>query len=486
MPGPEHRADALFTLPRLPRKVAVLGDPPGWLNDLRELDIEATRDADADVDAVVATDDFVERALRANAGAVLVDGTSASRRRLRDAGLKTRQLLPLPVSGSPLLFVDLGARRAARYGIDNGIVHTEPWRIWRNRLAALLARAGALPVRAGVSVGTRSADVPALLRSVHEHGVDASGGWIMFVSAGSVVRRNAFTLFPRGASRPSHVLKFARVPGLASQFERDERGAALARQAGGVVAARAPAFLARFNIDGYEASLETAAVGGKLANLLRQPGSRSRKLKVVEAVAQWLVQVARETATQPAALTPELRRLESTVIPEWASAGGPTSIPDALASVPAAFQHNDVAEDNIVVDDGEFTVLDWEWAQEHGLPLGDLVYFAVHVLRIVDGALTEEERDRHFVDVLTGRARSSPLLFRWVREAVGALELDPDAVGPLMTLSWLDRGALSRRERVHAEEVAGTSLGLPFAERAASLWLTSPGLGATWRAWQDA
>ena len=128
-----------------------------------------------------------------------------------------------------------------------------------------------------------------------------------------------------------------------------------------------------------------------------------------------------------------------------------------------------------MIDGRRFTVLDWEWAQPAGLPLGDLIYFAVHTLRIVDGALAEEERDRHFVSVLTGEARSSGVLFRWVRQAVAGAGISPEAVVMLVTLNWLDRGKLSTEERSRAEGVAGAPLAEAFAERATRLWLETPG-----------
>jgi hypothetical protein len=266
-------------------------------------------------------------------------------------------------------------------------------------------------------------------------------------------------------------------------FDREERGAKLVASVGGLLAARAPQYLGRFEVDGHSASIESAAVGTKLAILLRRPGSRQAKIARLEPIARWLVDVSRETAAPPEALDGERNRLAGEVVPFWTSEGARTGLVDQLPAVPAVFQHFDVAEENIVVRRRGFSVLDWEWAKLHGLPLSDLVYFAVHVLRIVDGALSEEARDRHFAEVTAGRAPSSPVLFRWIREGVAALGLPSEAVGPLVTLSWLERGKLSREERHRAERVGGAPLGKPFAERAAEIWLADPALGPRWTAW---
>lgn len=456
MDAPQHRADAVFTLPRLPRTAALLGELPGWAEDLAERRIEVV---DGRADLVVADP---MHAGEASAPALIVDG---------DARSSPVRLLPLPVHGSPALFVNLGHRRAARYAIEHGIVHGQRWRNARNRAAALLAGGGLFPVPGGAIGVSGEAGPPALVEAAGLGGHE----WALLVSSGSIVRRDAFLLFPPGERAPAHVLKFSRVPGATIQFERDERGAEVIRRAGGAVARHAPSHLGRLEVEGYPASLETAAVGTKLTNYLRRTIPRRRKLGAVEIVARWLIEIARETAAPPEALEPERERLERDLGEE---------VVRSIPPVPATFLHNDVAEENVVVSGRKFMVLDWEWAQLHGLPLSDLVYFGVHVLRIVDGALTEEQRDRHFVDVLTGRAESSPVLFGWIRDLVAALGLPPESVGPLVNASWLDRGRLSLVERRRAESVGGGPLDPAFAERAAQAWSSHPALGPGWSAWR--
>src|SRR5947207_1913508 len=127
MNAPQHRADAVFTLPRLPRTAALVGDLPGWAEDLAERQMQ------------------------------VVDG---------------------------------------------------------------------------------AAEVAGL----------ADPEWALLVSSGSIVRRDAFLLFPPGEWAPAQVLKFGRVPGVTVQFERDARGAEATKLAGNVVARRAPAQLGRFEV----------------------------------------------------------------------------------------------------------------------------------------------------------------------------------------------------------------------------------------------
>src|SRR5215217_3732461 len=98
----EHRADAIFALPWLPRRIALLGDPPGWRRDLSERDIDVVS-APADADLVVAAE--AREALVSGARAVVVDGDPRAARVLAGSGMWATRLLPVPVAGSPVLFV---------------------------------------------------------------------------------------------------------------------------------------------------------------------------------------------------------------------------------------------------------------------------------------------------------------------------------------------------------------------------------------------
>jgi hypothetical protein len=477
----QHRADAVFTLTRIPRRVAVAGDPPGWRDDLAERGIEVVG-PDETADALVTTDPELAASTAPRVRDVIVDGDRAASSVISRP--KVTRLLTLPVWGTPSAIVDLAQRRPAAYGMQHAIVHAEPWRGVRNRVAARLVRHGLLPTPKTLITVGGEAGPPALVASARNELELGGREWLMLVSMGAIVRRNAFLLFPPDSNEPVEALKFARVPGYGAQFDRDEEAAKLIVSTGGAVAAHAPRHLGRFELDGYHASLETAARGQKLAAFLRQPISHGRKLEVLDSIADWLIQVARETAAPVEALTAERERFEREVLPFWADRGVDPTLARSLPPVPPTFQHWDVAEENIIVSGDGFLVVDWEFAQRHGLPLADLLFYAVHVLRILDGRLTLEERDEHFAEVLTGQAPSSPILFGWVRSLVEALNLPHESVATLATLSWLDRGKLSKEEHVRAEALGGVALADSFAERASVVWLEHPELGTHWNAWR--
>jgi hypothetical protein len=479
----EHRADALFALPELPASATVVGKLPAWERDLAERGVALVRDSP---DLVVASPDALSEALGSRANALIVDGGRRAAPKLRDEGFAVRRLLPVPVRGAPVVYLDTESRTSTSYGLRHCVSHTQRWRALRNRAAARLAGLGVLPLPDGVvSIAVREPGPPKLLAVAAELGAPADAAWLMLVSLGSVVRRNALLLFPPGGREPDLAVKFSRLPGESGQFDREERGLALAARAGGSVAAHAPRHLGRADVRGHHLSVESAGAGTKLAELLRLPGSRRRKLAVLESIASWLVGVARQTAAPPPALQPELDRLAREVLPLWSDRGVDPALATELPPLPASLQHNDVAEENLIVSSNGFTVVDWEWVEPQGIPLGDILYFGCRVLRLLDGALDEEQRDRHFEELVTGGARSSPILFRWVRELAGALALPAEAVGPLVTLTWLDRAAESARERRRAEAASGRRLDPDYAERCADTWMRHPRLGPGWMVWQD-
>jgi hypothetical protein len=477
MSGARHRGDIIFALPALPRTAAVLGDPPGWREDLEERGI-ALADLAARPDVVVADAAHVAAAVASGADAVVIEEGGPAVAELRSAGYHVQRLLSMPTRGSPELLLNLEHPRGLRYGIARRGQRGGRWKLVRDRLAPRVLPLGPVSARLPVvAVGCRHPGPAALLAAATQLGVrSAEEQWAMIVSVGTAVRRNAFLLLAPGRRQADRVLKFARMPGHTGPFERDARGYELARAAGPMVVARCPRPLGRIELDGYHAALEESASGTELTRLLRFPISREDKLLAVEPVARWLHDVARETASSFEAFGPERERLKQV--------GAPVELVDGLPPVPGVFRHNDLGEENVLVSDGGFKVVDWEWAQRDSLPLADLVFFAQRVLRIVDGANTDEEREPHFVDLMLGRAPGSEVAFRWIREQVSVLGIPPEAVGTLVTLSLYERAARGAEKRRDAERLTGAALAPSFPERTLAAWLSAPSLGPEWDRWR--
>lgn len=465
----------------------MVGDLPGIRQSLAAAGIEdvSSQTSRHPADVAFASAQDADEAM-ATAAAVVVDGPAQTASVLRRGGLFVRRLLPLPDPVSHRLVLDVEHGLAARYALDHW--NEAPTRSARlkQRLAGTLVGSGLLPpVRQRLSVGAASSRQPAVVRAAAETAaVPPEARWFASFEPGLDRKRCSFVVFEPSGDVPLALVKFARLGGPATAFENDERGLALAAAIGGSVAPRAPRLLARFELGGHQASVETAAMGTSLALVLTGPHSRRAKLALVEEVSTWLLGVARETRDRKEALEPERARLRSRVLPFWSMGPEGEALLAGLAGVPAVFEHGDLSEGNVVFGPDGFSVVDWELARRHGVPLWDLVYFALSALPLVDGAMGEADRDAHFVALFEGKAATSPVLFRWLRSAVDGLALPPDSVGPLVTLCLLNWGELRERIRLQSPSSPESAKEPLPVERAAAAWLSRPGLGRRWDRWR--
>ena len=479
-----RRVDPRFCLPRAPRTALVLAGAEGWQSGLAEAGIEVVaRGADADL--VVAPASSAGLAVASGAGMVVLEGWGGGRR-LRRAGLSTRRFLVRPDALLPDFLLPLEAPKVADYAVTRWSAGFTRPKAVRNRLASLLLRCGLFPeIGSVVAIGSRAPGSPYVIRAAQRLGVPPDADWLLACGQADALSRNVFHLFEQGARMPSWVLKFSRRPGYDDPFVRDERGLSVAQEVA-IATRHAPTLLGRFQADGLDASLETAAPGTKLRHALLAPGSEAGKLALIDAVAGWLVDLATASAAAPDALADERRRLAEDVIPAWRGRGVTEDLIHDLPPVAAILQHNDLGSWNLVVEGANFTAVDWEAARRLGLPLWDLLYFLTDALATLDRVPSPDEQDEHTRLLLRGESKRSPLLFDWVRRMVAGLDIPRGAVGPIATLGWLHHG-LSHAARVDAARRFGSETGLAApGSRVASFWLTDPRLGATWSAWRDA
>ena len=407
-------------------------------------------------------------------------------RGVRPSGVHVARFLARPRIEEAALLVPLDDPLTARYAIEHWSVVDRRWKRLRKLVARELAAHGRLPhLRQTVLVASREAAPPFMISEAAARlGLPREVRAVLMLGQGDALSRNVFHLFPRGETSPAWVLKFSRVPGNPEPFEREERGLELARRADDVVGSRAPRLLGRFEHEGLPASVETAAVGHRLRELLLAPGSRAAKLRRIDAVAAWALQLALATASSPDRLERERDRLEHEVVLAWppAAAGLVADLP----RLPGVLQHNDLGSWNLAFEGDSFTVLDWESARDHGLPLWDLFYFLADALAVIDGASGAEERAGHTIRLFLGEAPSSPLLFEWTRRAVTALDIPEDAVGPIATLCWLHHSLSHVSRRSALDRLAGgASAPVHGFEAIAGLWLAEPRLREGWTGWRN-
>lgn len=476
-----RRADARFLLPGRVRTAVVVGPLAGWREALVASGIDLRPPADgADLAVAAATD--AARAFETGAELVILEGRGG-RGRLADAGFAVTTYLPRPRRESPEFFLPLDAAAPAAYALRHWTTEDRRWRAARNALLTGAAARGRLPeVVPGVHVGARSSRVPYLVAAARECGADlADAGWLLSLGRADPLSRNVFHLFAASDVDPRLVLKFGRTVGYEEPFARDERGLRLAAAAGPVVAAHAPRLVARFDVEGTYASLETAAAGEALKRLLSRPTARETKLAALSAVAEWIVEVGSATSHPGGGAAGRLAAGARGVL-------DPSVADDVVAAaddLPAVLAHDDLGSWNVIRGtDGGFVAVDWESARPDGFPLWDLVYFLTEALATADAAV-DGGWDDYVRALFRGELRSSPFLFNWIARAVAELELPADRIGPLLTLCWLhhSRSHVRRGDAVERHH-AGIPTTVPPLERVAALWLADSQLGPRWSRWQ--
>ena len=480
-----HRIDPRFALPQPITRAVVLGDLDEWRAGLRAAGLEVGPEEGVQPQLIVAPLRLATEALTRRANAMLIEGDA--RRELSRAGYHAERLLLRPSRARPTLVLPLEHRRASAYAIERWSVLDQRWKVLRMRAARSLISRDLFPswFSSIVTIGTRTEADPFMIAASRDLGLGSVDGWALTLGQGDALSRNVFHLFAPGRSTPDRVLKFARVAGYSDPFDRDERGLRIAEEAGAVASQRAPRLLGRFDVGGIHASVETAAVGRRLCDLLLVPAGRAEKLKMIESVAAWTLELGRRTAGSAEALTAERRRLQDDVVPRWSSLGVASDLVDRVSEIAAVAQHNDLGSWNVVVGEDGFTAVDWESARRFGLPLWDLFYFLADALVLLDGSPALAEKTALITRMFAGEAPCSQILFRWVQRAVQALEIPADAVGPLATLCWLHHslsGGL--RQESLASRTPEERAGLHGVEGVAEAWMTHQALGPAWNRWR--
>jgi hypothetical protein len=483
-----HRVDPRFVLTHSVSRAVVLGGLEEWRAGLVSAGIEVSDKSsdEAPPDVVVSPARLADQARNTKARSIILEGSLE--RPFRGSDYQARRLLLRPTRERPTLALPLDQPGPVSYALERWSVVDRRWKLARMRAARMLVSRGLFPAWASpvVTVATTQGDgPPTVVAAGAELGIPSDVRWFLTFGQGDALSRNAFQLFPAGSDQPEWVLKFARVAGYSERFDNDERGLLLAQAAGDVIATHVPRLVGRFDVDGVHASLETAAAGRRLRDVLVTPGEQTPKLKLIERIAGWILELGRLTQTSPETMAAERKRLRSDVVPRWSELGVRSELVNELPPLPAVTQHNDLGTWNVVADDGDFVVVDWENARKAALPLWDLLYFLSDAFVLLDGLSGPEQLPASMVRLFAGEAPSSPLLFSLVRRAVETAAVPREAVGAIATLCWLSH---SLSAGTHNLDLAAWTPRDPprlhGIEGVARAWMAHPALGPGWSAWR--
>ena len=436
-------------------------------------------------DVVVSPPRLAAAARCIRARSIIVEGSR--QRPFRAGDYQAKRLLLRPTRERPTLALPLDQPAPVSYALEHWSIVDRRWKRARMRAARVLVSRGLFPSWASpqVTVATRAEGPPTLIAAAAELGVPSDVTWFLTFGQGDALSRNAFQLFRAGFDQPEWILKFARVADYPARFDNDERGLQLAHAAGDLVAAHAPRLIGRFDVDGLHASLETAAAGRRLRDVLLTPGGRPEKLRLIDRISAWILEFGQLTQTSAEAIGAERNRLRRDVVPRWSELGARSELVDELPPLPAVAQHNDLGTWNVVADGGDFVVVDWENTREAALPLWDLLYFLGDAFVLLDGSHAPEERPAQMARLFAGDAPSSPLLFSWVRRAADTAGIPHDTVGAIATLCWLSHSLSAGAHNVDLAALAPLDPPrLHGLEGMAEAWMTHPGLGPSWSVWR--
>jgi hypothetical protein len=409
----------------------------------------------------------------------LVVAGRAPQRALRRQGYAARRVVAWPHVEDPLAMATLDRGPLGQlFGLDPASVgrRATAW------AAGVAARLGLLPAATSLTIANRlGGRSPWPFRAAEP--MPDPAGWVVIRGRGDDLQRLVFLGYGEGKPLPEFAVKLGRLPGRTVAFDRDQDGLALIAAAGAQAAAHAPTLLGRATVAGFPTSVESAAAGRRLCDVLGGRQDRATRLRLVDAVASWTLDVGRAT----------LGRLDKAAVAEFralAGAAGPAGLD--VARIPGVLVHGDLGTWNILVHSGGFAVVDWESARRPGLALADLAYLLADALTIVEGRRAVRDQAAAMLRLFRGEADLSPVLFSWIRRAVAGTGVEAADVGPIMTLTWLQHAASPpRRQRALAASSSGPPTGssgqpagaAPHA-RLAPAWLADPRLGWGWDLWR--
>lgn len=463
------------------RRVAFVDAPPALVGACRATDLEVVHDH---ADLVLSSRRAAPRAALLRAPTIVALGSA--RRPLAAAGYDVSTFLVRDGRQGPRLVVPLQPRAAAVEAVLRPMAGRGLVKRLATRLLLAAMRAG-LPVGHVLTVGTRRPGMPGLLQAATALGLPPDVIWHLRAGEGDDLQRLVWLCAEPGATEPGWAVKTTRMRDYATPFEGDAAALALMAATPASVRAHAPRFLGLIEVDGFHGSVESAAPGMPLHDLL-QGCSASAAIERVRSIAAWAIELAAATTQPPPALGPELDRLRRAVIPAWRRLGVTDDLVASLPSLPAVVQHGDLGLWNIVGDATRFTVIDWESAQPAGLPLWDVAYFLTDALGFLAAPGADDRRKLEaMVALVRGELDTARVLFELLGVAARASGVPLDAVGSVVGLGWLHHG-LSARDR--AEERAERGAGAPtvtpgLMAALAERWVTDPRLGGVWPAFRE-
>jgi aminoglycoside phosphotransferase len=284
-------------------------------------------------------------------------------------------------------------------------------------------------------------------------------------------------LVPEGAVEPTLVLKMPRVPGDSGGLAREAAVLRAVHEAWPNISKTVPRIVA-FEEGDRPVLVETALAG----RLLKPALLRREPTRHIDAVVAWLIGLAatRRNGSEPGWYERMLERPLEHVAESLPRSADEVDLvkrtfelvaPLREAKLPDVVEHGDLSYPNLIwTGENRIGVVDWELAEEHGLPLQDLAYFLTYATFALRRARDTTAQVAAFHDAFFAGGG-------WARARVEAyardLELDRELLTPLFVFCWA-RTVARLVDRIGGEEAA------PMNEEAVA-WIQQNRYYALWR-----
>jgi aminoglycoside phosphotransferase (APT) family kinase protein len=246
-------------------------------------------------------------------------------------------------------------------------------------------------------------------------------------------------LFPKGAVTPSLVVKLPRLRDDGEGIEREAAVLRALREACPSLRATVPRVVALTDGD-RPLLVETALAGRPLSpRMLRATSSRG-----IDAVVRWLIALS---ATRRSGDEASFDRLVGDPL-RFLAESSPSRAPERelvartldlveplrTLRVPRVLEHGDLGHPNLLWLEGhKVGVVDWELAEEEGLPLHDLAFFLTYATFALRRPRTDQERVAAFHDAFFAAGGWAKARVTVYQEELG---LEENALAPLFAACW--------------------------------------------------
>jgi len=312
--------------------------------------------------------------------------------------------------------------------------------------------------------GGPGAPVPGYIRALAAAAGDPLDGCrAALVAPGDYPSRKAIVaVFPPDGSEPRYIVKIARDAAFNGRLENEERALRALAAAGIGDAATVP----RASFSGDDGGLAVLGQTAVTGVPFRQVARATHECPSARAAIEWLMELGANTADRTiaepgqvaAALRVLLDRFAAVYRPSVAEHELVAKQIDVIAAsrwpFPVVFQHGDPGVWNLLITPAERPAfLDWEAAEQHGMPLWDLFYAARSIgIGVARATGTRGSLDA-FAEQYLADAPLSRALAEDVARHCAQIDLDPALVGPLFFTCWMHR-ALKEAARLEPHRLA--------------------------------